>query len=139
MQDCRTSDRIFFITKSRANCSDSHYDRLWNASMSVILRISDITQTSRDFRDVPIAAVSRCSKQVVAEGAASRQPLPCSPCFLFAQAAIACAFRFLSQPRRPIAPRPVAKSGRAAGSGVAVGTLLTTNSPGFSPYGGPTV
>jgi hypothetical protein len=34
---------------------------------------------------------------------------------LFFQAA---AFRFLRQPNRPIAPRPVAKSGRAAGSGV---------------------
>ena len=28
-------------------------------------------------------------------------------------------FRFLRQPNSPIAPRPVAKSGRAAGSGVA--------------------
>ena len=38
------------------------------------------------------------------------------------QAAIAAALlRFLRQPSRPIAPRPVAKSGRAAGSGVAAG------------------
>jgi hypothetical protein len=32
--------------------------------------------------------------------------------------ATACAFRFLRQPSRPNAPRPVAKSGRAAGMGV---------------------
>ena len=40
----------------------------------------------------------------------------------FAQAAAraAAAFRFLRQPNKPIAPRPVAKSGSAAGSGVAV-------------------
>ena len=36
------------------------------------------------------------------------------------QAAGAAAFRFLRQPSRPNAPRPVAKSGRAAGSGVGV-------------------
>jgi hypothetical protein len=36
---------------------------------------------------------------------------------LFVQAT-ACAFRFLRQPSRPIAPRPVANSGRAAGTGV---------------------
>ena len=35
---------------------------------------------------------------------------------LFVQAA--CAFRFLRQPSRPSAPRPVAKNGRAAGRGV---------------------
>ena len=34
------------------------------------------------------------------------------------QAAIAAPFRFLRQPSRPNAPRPVAKRGRAAGSGV---------------------
>ena len=38
---------------------------------------------------------------------------------LFVQAT-ACAFRFLRQPSRPIAPRPVAKSGRAAGTGVPI-------------------
>jgi hypothetical protein len=42
----------------------------------------------------------------------------------FVQAATACAFRFLRQPNRPIAPRPVAKSGSAAGSGVAVGVKV---------------
>jgi hypothetical protein len=35
-----------------------------------------------------------------------------------AQAAMPPAFRFLRQPSRPSAPRPVAKSGRAAGNGV---------------------
>ena len=33
----------------------------------------------------------------------------------------ATVFRFLRQPSRPITPRPVAKSGRAAGRGVAGG------------------
>jgi hypothetical protein len=43
---------------------------------------------------------------------------PCNACAaLFVQAA-ACAFRFLRQPSRPKPPRPVAKSGRAAGSEV---------------------
>jgi hypothetical protein len=37
---------------------------------------------------------------------------------LFVQATTACAFRFLRHPNRPNAPRPVAKSGNAAGSGV---------------------
>ena len=36
------------------------------------------------------------------------------------QAAMTAAFRFLRQPKNPIAPRPLAKSGRAAGSGVGV-------------------
>jgi hypothetical protein len=35
-----------------------------------------------------------------------------------AAAIAAASFRFLRQPSRPIAPRPAAKSGRAAGSGV---------------------
>jgi hypothetical protein len=39
------------------------------------------------------------------------------------QAATATAFRFLRQPSRPIAPRPVAKSGRVAGSGVTYAPL----------------
>jgi hypothetical protein len=40
----------------------------------------------------------------------------------FVQAAIVAAFfRFLLQPKKPNAPRPVAKSGRAAGTGVAEG------------------
>src|SRR5579883_66904 len=42
---------------------------------------------------------------------------PC-PRVLFVQTTT-CAFRFLRQPNRPIAPRPEANSGRAAGSGVA--------------------
>jgi hypothetical protein len=33
----------------------------------------------------------------------------------------AAAFRFLRQPNKPNAPRPVAKSGKAAGSGVGGG------------------
>jgi len=41
---------------------------------------------------------------------------------LFVQAP-AFAFRFLRQPSRPNAPRPVAKSGSAAGIGVAVGNV----------------
>ncbi len=43
----------------------------------------------------------------------------------FDQAASAAAFRFLRQPSRPIAPRPVAKSGSAAGNGVADGVNST--------------
>jgi hypothetical protein len=43
-----------------------------------------------------------------------RNPIRC-----FDQAASAAAFRFLRQPSRLNAPRPVAKSGRAAGRGVA--------------------
>src|SRR5262245_50321378 len=38
----------------------------------------------------------------------------------FSDYAAACAFLFLLQPSRPNALRPVAKSGRAAGSGVTV-------------------
>src|SRR5690349_7094501 len=38
--------------------------------------------------------------------------------------ATACAFRFLRQPSRPNPPRPVAKSGSAAGSGVSTGAKL---------------
>jgi hypothetical protein len=36
----------------------------------------------------------------------------------------ACAFRFLRQPSRPKPPMPVAKSGSAAGSGVAAGEIV---------------
>ena len=39
---------------------------------------------------------------------------------VFDQAA-SCAFRFLRQPSRPNTPRPVAKSGKAVGSGVTTG------------------
>jgi hypothetical protein len=43
-----------------------------------------------------------------------RNPIAC-----FDQAAAAtCAFRFLRQPNGPITPKPVAKSGSAAGIGV---------------------
>ncbi len=42
------------------------------------------------------------------------------------QAARAVAFRFLRHPKKPIAPRPVAKSGRAAGSGVVVSEFAST-------------
>ena len=45
--------------------------------------------------------------------------LPCCFDALFVQAATAYALRFLRQPRRPKPPIPVAKSGSAAGSGVA--------------------
>src|SRR5580700_7921004 len=38
--------------------------------------------------------------------------------FAYAAAIAAAFFRFLRQPNKPIAPRPVAKSGRDAGSGV---------------------
>jgi hypothetical protein len=41
-----------------------------------------------------------------------RNPIRC-----FNQTARVAAFRFLRQPRRPNAPRPVAKSGSAAGNG----------------------
>ena len=41
--------------------------------------------------------------------------------FYQAAGAAAAFFRFLRQPSRPNAPRPVAKSGSAAGSGVASG------------------
>jgi len=45
-------------------------------------------------------------------------------------AAIAAAFfRFLRQPSRPIAPRPVAKSGKAAGRGVAGGGGASPTKP----------
>jgi len=48
--------------------------------------------------------------------------------FLFDQtAAPARPFRFLRQPRRPNAPRPVANSGNAAGSGVAEDTTKLSN------------
>jgi len=58
---------------------------------------------------------------------ASRRPLR-NPIRCFDQAAARAAefFRFLRQPSRPNAPRPVAKRGRAAGSGVAV-TLTLSN------------
>ena len=47
----------------------------------------------------------------------------------FDQAA-ASAFRFLRQPSRPNAPRPQAKSGSAAGSGVAsIGVIVPVNVP----------
>ena len=43
--------------------------------------------------------------------------------------ATACALRFLRQPNKPSAPRPEAKSGRAAGSGVvATGAMLNVAS-----------
>ena len=68
-----------------------------------------------------------------AAGAVARQPLhrhlPLLASFTMKELfdvprlAAACAFRFLRQPNRPIAPRPLANSGRAAGSGV-------DNSPG---------
>ena len=45
----------------------------------------------------------------------------------FAYAKAATAFRFLRQPSRPIAPRPVAKSGRAVGSGVGANTAMQPN------------
>ena len=44
------------------------------------------------------------------------------------------AFRFLRQPSKPNAPRPVAKSGRAAGSGVSALTVKV-QSPGKLPEG----
>ena len=47
----------------------------------------------------------------------------------FDQAA-ACAFRFLRQPSRPNAPRPVANRGRAPGSGTG---FMAPNSPSASP------
>ena len=45
-----------------------------------------------------------------------RRDFPASP--PAEKAAAAVAFRLLRQPSRPITPRPVAKSGRAAGMGV---------------------
>ena len=60
---------------------------------------TDIGQLSRKKRD-RLAAVSPKSNRC------------------FDQAANAAAFRFLRQPTRPNAPRPLAKSGRAAGRGV---------------------
>jgi len=53
------------------------------------------------------------------------------------QRARAAAFRFLRQPSRPSAPRPPANSGRAAGSGVAIGVAggsnATPSKPGLTP------
>jgi hypothetical protein len=52
-----------------------------------------------------------------------RNPIRC-----FDQAAAsAAAFRFLRQPSKPNAPRPEAKSGRAAGSGVVGCTIFGAN------------
>src|SRR5208283_102818 len=57
-----------------------------------------------------------------------RNPIRC-----FAQAASAAAFRYLRQPSRPIAPRPVAKSGSAAGSGVCDHDDVSPKSPLQAP------
>ena len=43
------------------------------------------------------------------------------------------AFRFLRQLKRPSAPRPVAKSGRAPGIGTVEGTPGTSNAPSVVP------
>ena len=52
--------------------------------------------------------------------AAGRRPLR-NPIRCFDQVlATAAAFRFLRQPSRPNAPRPLAKSGSAAGTGVSI-------------------
>jgi hypothetical protein len=61
------------------------------------------------------------TKRKTASRRSLRNPIKC-----FDQAASA-AFRFLRQPSRPKAPRPVAKSGRAAGSGVPETTLGTSS------------
>ena len=65
-------------------------------------------------RPATIFKRSQNAKRKTASRRSLRNPIRC-----FDQAAtIAAAFRFLRQPSRPNAPRPVAKSGRAAGSGV---------------------
>jgi hypothetical protein len=53
--------------------------------------------------------------------AASRRPSQISVCRV---QATACAFRFLRQPSRLMPPMPVAKRGKAAGSGVALDSVL---------------
>ena len=52
---------------------------------------------------------------------------PNSGCF--DQAATVRAFRFLRQPSRPNAPRPVAKSGRAAGRGTTPDVATDVSNP----------
>src|SRR6185437_11630976 len=59
---------------------------------------------------------------------------------IFDQAAIAAdAFRFLRQPSRPNAPRPVAKSGSAAGSGVWANCSVIAQVPTASGASKPTI
>jgi hypothetical protein len=50
--------------------------------------------------------------------------------YLFDQAAARVFFRFQHLARKPITPRPVAKIGRAAGSGVADLALVAFQLPG---------
>src|SRR5664280_926790 len=67
-------------------------------------------------RDCPLCAIRviRCdAKERPPARRSLRNPIRC-----FDQAAAAAAFRFLRQPSIPNAPRPLTKSGRAAGNGV---------------------
>jgi hypothetical protein len=59
------------------------------------------------------------------------------PVFDQAAAIASASFRFLRQPSRPITPRPVAKSGRAAGRGVA--STSDWNVAGYKPPPKPTM
>jgi hypothetical protein len=67
--------------------------------------------------------------------AASRRPSMFWSMLCFVQATV-CAFRFLRHPSRPNTPRPVAKSGRAAGSGVGAVGLISPNRPPTVPKSG---
>ena len=83
----------------------------------------NIIRTSRNARLVPTTEIRHWTK--IAKPPL-RWPVPVQLC-LFVQAT-ARAFRFLRQPSRPIAPRPVAKRGRAAGTGVATSSCVTFTS-----------
>jgi hypothetical protein len=79
--------------------------------MSAITPKADIRLQRDNGRYGPIATKVRCSKFK----GHLRRPVPLNA--LFVQAT-GCAFRFLRQPSRPKPAKPVAKSGRVAGSGV---------------------
>src|SRR5262249_28123518 len=76
-----------------------------------------LASLSRHVRFVPIADILNVQRN---RKTASRRSVRNTIC-CFRHAASAAAFRFLRHPNSPKTPRPVAKSGRAAGSGVAVG------------------